>query len=149
MNQDQTEDKQAPPGDGPTVMAEAKINTERTDIDDMTDAVDEFSRSIDTNLRAFRGQFARLSDAILEHTEKVRRGEFEDAEIGAIFKRFDPVLNLSIQQETKLNDKLAERVGKAGKFALDFDEAKSEIWGRLTRLRAAGAVGRVPEGDAG
>lgn len=118
----------------------------KADIDQMSDAVDAFSRSIDVNLRAFQGQFSRLSDAILEHTEKVQRGEIEETELGAILKRFDPVLNLSIQQETRLNDKLAERVGKAGKFAISFKDAELEIGRRLARLRASLRAQGLPGG---
>lgn len=117
------------------------------DIDQMTASVEELTRSIDQNLRAFKGQFARLSDAILDHTEKVRSGEVNDTEIAAIFKRIDPVLNLSIQQENKLNEKLAERVGKAGKFALDFNSARVEVRSRLARLRNTRRVRSVSGGD--
>ena len=113
----------------------------------MTESVEELSRSIDLNLRAFKGQFSRLSDAILDHTEKVKRGEVDEKELTAIVKRIDPVLNLSIEQETKFNDKLAQRVGQAGKFALDFNSARSEIRSRLARLRNTRRAREVLGGD--
>ncbi len=141
---DHADDGFAPINDLGKAAGSTRTTDDGTDeIDKATEAAETLSADIERNLRAFRGQFARLSDAILEHTEKVRRGEFEEVELGTILKKFDPVLNLSLQQEMKLNDKLAERVGKAGKFAIDFGEARSEIGRRLARLRRTGGADPV------
>jgi hypothetical protein len=100
-------------------------------------AGDYYAQMIDHNLETFRGQFRRLKEAIEEHIRDIERGKVEDKGVNDIIKRFDPLLNNSMLQETKIHEKLAERLGQAGKHAVDLGCARIEIGRRLARLRDA------------
>lgn len=102
------------------------------------EGADEFyAQMIDDNLEVFRGQFRRLKAAIELHIRDIESGAVEDKDVHDIIKRIDPLLNNSMLQETKIHEKLAQRLGQAGKHAVDLGSARIEVGRRLTRLRDA------------
>ncbi|MEM6408206.1 MAG: hypothetical protein AAF700_07280 [Pseudomonadota bacterium] len=108
------------------------------ELDALSQQAERYSESIEQNLVAFQGQLARLKSAIEKQIAKIDRGEIADADFSTIVKRVDPLMLVSIQQETKIHEKLAERAGRAGHQAINFDSAKLEIGRRLACLRRPG-----------
>ncbi|MCY4336248.1 MAG: hypothetical protein OXC60_16455 [Litoreibacter sp.] len=134
LNQSEDKDEDAQVAGGETAPDE---------IDALEEQATRYQKSIDQNLTAFQGQLARLKDAIESQIAKINRGEIADADFGTIVKRVDPLMLVSIQQETKIHEKLAERVGRAGQQAINFRDAEAEIGRRLACLRRPGGDGEV------
>jgi len=113
--------------------AETAPASDSPEAEDGTDVV--YEKMINENLKAFRGQFRRLKEAIELHIEDIEQGKVEGKDVTDIVKRIDPLLNNSILQETKFHEKLAQRLGQAGRHAVDLGSARIEIGRRLARLR--------------
>lgn len=120
---EQDANAQMPPGPEPAVAKES--------LDE------DYAKMIDDNLVHFRGQFRRLKEAIEEHIRNIESGAVEDKDVNDIIKRIDPLLKYSMLEETKIHDKLAQRLGQAGKHAVDLGCARIEVGRRLARLRNA------------
>ncbi|MEM7470034.1 MAG: hypothetical protein AAF340_01695 [Pseudomonadota bacterium] len=116
-------------------------------LDALSNQAARYQESIDKNLVLFQGQLTRLKAAIENQIAKIDRGEIADADFGTIIKRVDPLMLTSIQQETKIHEKLAERAGRAGQQAINFRDAEFEIGRRLACLRRPDGDGEI-RGDA-
>ncbi|MDA8747816.1 hypothetical protein N9M66_06360 [Litoreibacter sp.] len=108
-------------------------------------AADAHGKTIDETLMTFSTVFKKMTSALLGYADQIAQGELDSSEVGSGMRQVWPLLSISMNQESKLNDQIEQRVGRAGKYAFDLEEARSEIGGRLACLRDAGRRSGVSE----
>ncbi len=103
---------------------------------------------IDSTLNSFEFVLARLRSALEAHAIEIEEGSLEHRELSANLRHFMPILTATVHQENKVHETIEQRVGKAGKYAIDLKRARSEIHGRLSRIleaRGSDRLSRKPE----
>lgn len=110
--------------------------------EDFVSDTEELLRSVHVSVRELRAEAERLCQALKEG---------DDKELPQTSKRLNNVSDL-VRTCQKLESNLVEHHrNKAGVvqggYAMDLDQARSEIGCRLSRLRTCGRLGGVPERD--
>ncbi len=100
-------------------------------------AAEAQGKTIDEALSTFGKVFEKMTGALLSYADQIAEGELDGSTVGSEMRQVWPLLSLSMNQESKLNEQIEQRVGRAGKYAFDLSEARSEIGSRLSSLRAA------------
>ncbi|WP_299191002.1 hypothetical protein [uncultured Litoreibacter sp.] len=101
---------------------------------------------IDDTLQVFVRVLNRLRRTLEDYSVKVENDDLQAAGLNSEMRQIGPLLSATIQQEKKVNDTIQQRVGEAGKYAFDLESARSEIRGRLARLRKQHGAERVSDG---
>ena len=108
-------------------------------------AAEAYSKTLDQSLATFCMVFEKMTGALLGYADQIAKGELKDSEVSSGMKQVLPLLSFSMNQESKLYEQIEQRAGKAGKYAFDLGQARSEIGSRLVSLRKA----REREGISG
>ncbi|PTX56236.1 hypothetical protein C8N43_0889 [Litoreibacter ponti] len=137
----ETNETTGPPGE--------PARPEATEDDKLARLRARYQQAIDENLDAWIELADELKTKVQSEWDKLKAGEASELPITKLLKNdLRTLLQLAMETEGQLYGHRIDRAGKAGAFAIDFADARSEIGRRLDRLRSAGGAGGVPEGPA-
>lgn len=101
---------------------------------------------LDDNIGALLELMTELKADITDEWRKVKTGQAGEKELTRKIKVELPALvQLTMQQESRLHDQTSQRAGRAGEFALDLGSARAAIGERLARLRDATTTNGLSE----
>lgn len=85
----------------------------------------------------------QMLDGIIEEVKAGQLGRTK--ELKGALRDLHSASQTAFDERAKVEKRLRAEAGILNEYALDLDAARSEIWGRLDRLRAAGGAGGVSE----
>jgi hypothetical protein len=101
---------------------------------------------LDDNIGALLELMTELKADITDEWRKIKEGQVNEKDLTRKIKVELPALvQLTMQQESKLHDHTSQRAARAGEFALDLGSARTAIGERLARLRNTRATDGISE----
>ena len=106
---------------------------------------DEGPSGLTTSIDALEQQLADMRGELQELYQRIKAGELNELKNAAkATSEIRQWLKIAIEAEAQLEKRRREDRGIVHGFAIDLDGARTQIGGRLDRLRRAGCPGPVP-----